>query len=336
MNAGSDHRWSVTNTGIVCVVLCALLFSLSFPAQAQQLKRIPRIGYLTLRAGPSAQDEVFKQELRKLGWVDGQTIAIEYRWTADEAERLPALAEELVRLKVDLIVAWTGPVVLAAKNATSTIPIVMWAADPVQTGLVASLARPGGNVTGVSLILPDLAGKRLELLREVLPRLTRVAFLAHAKDPSSPLFVKQSQEAGQRLGVKIQPLVLNGPEEFDGAFSAIIRERAGALVIHPLFITAGGYGTQIAILAAKNRLPTISDGFEFAEAGGLMYYGPDRVALARRVAHYADDILRGAKPANLPVEQPMKFELVINLKTAKQIGLTIPPNVLARADRVIK
>jgi putative tryptophan/tyrosine transport system substrate-binding protein len=321
---------------VVCLALGALLLALSFPADAQQAKKMPRLGYLTLRAGPSGQDEAFKQELRHLGWVEGQNIAVEYRWAADKVDRLPALAEELVRLKVDVIVAWTGPVVQAAKNATSTIPIVMWAADPVGTGLVASLARPGGNITGLSLILPDLAGKRLELLREVLPRLARVAFLAHAEDPSSRLFVKESQDAGHSLGLKIQPLVVKGPEEFEGAFSAMKRERAGALVVHPLFITGGGYGPRIADLAARNHLPTMSDGFQFAEAGGLMYYGPDRLALVRRAAYYVDKILKGAKPADLPVEQPTKFELVINLKTAKQIGLTIPESVLYQADKVIK
>lgn len=321
---------------VIILTLNALLFALCLPASAQEAKKVARIGYLTLRGGPSGQDETFKQELHQLGWIEGQNIAIEYRWAADKADRLPALAEELVHLKVDVIVAWTGPVVQAAKNATSTIPIVMWAADPVGTGLVASLARPGGNITGLSLILPDLAGKRLELLREVLPHLGRVAFLAHAADPSSRLFIKESQDAGQSLGLKILPLVAKSPEDFEGVFSAIIKERAGALVIHPLFITGGGYGSRIANLAARNHLPTMSDGFQFADAGGLMYYGPDRLGMARRAAAYVDKILKGAKPAELPVEQPTKFELVINLKTAKQIGLTIPPNVLVRADRVIK
>jgi putative tryptophan/tyrosine transport system substrate-binding protein len=321
---------------LLSILFVVVKLAAGMTAEAQQPKKIPRIGYLSLRSGPSGQDEAFKQGLRELGWVEGQNIAIEYRWAADQTDRLPSLAEDLVRLKVDVIVAWTGPVVQAAKNATSTIPIVMWAADPVETGLVASLARPGGNVTGLSLILPDLAGKRLELLREVLPRLARVAFLAHAEDPSSRLFIKESQDAGQSLGLKIQPLVVKGPEEFEGAFAAMIRERAGALVVHPLFISGGGHGPRIAALAARNRLPTMSDGFQFAEAGGLMYYGPDRIALSRRDAVYVDKILKGAKPAELPVEQPMKFELVINLKTAKQIGLTIPQSVLYRADKVIK
>jgi putative ABC transport system substrate-binding protein len=270
------------------------------------------------------------------GWRD-KTFAIEYRWAANKVDHLSSLAEELVRTKVDIILASATPAVNAAKNATKTIPIVMGpAADPVGSGLVMSLARPGGNITGVSLIMPELAGKRIELLREVLPKLSRVAFLAYGPGPAHRLFVKEAQNAAERFGMKFQPVVIEGPEEIEDAFSAVIRERAGALMVHPLFVATLGQGRRIAELATKNRLPTISDGYRFAEAGGLIYCGPDQLAMVRRVAIYVDKILKGTKPADLPVEQPTKFELVINLKTAKQIGLTIPQWVLMRADRVIK
>jgi putative ABC transport system substrate-binding protein len=322
---------------VIGLALVALLFALCLPAEAQQPKKVPRIGYLALRATPSELDETFKRELRELGYIDGQNIAIEYRWAAGKVDRLAALAEELVRLKVDVIVAFATPAVSAAKNATKTIPIVMGpAADPVRTGLVASLARPGGNITGVSLIMPELAGKRIELLKEVLPKLSRVAFLAYGPGPGNQLFVKEAQESVERFGMKFQPVVIGGPEEIEDAFSAMIRKRAGALMVHPLFVAALGQGGRIAELATKNRLPTISDGFRFAEAGGLIYYGPDYLPLIRRAAVYVDKILKGTKPADIPVEQPTKFELVINLKAAKQISVTIPPNVLARADKVIK
>jgi len=328
-------------------VLVALLFAVSFHAKAQQPKKMPRIGYLSLAAKPSerensldylfiARDEAFKQRMTDLGWVEGQNIAIEYRWAANKADHLSSLAEELVRTKVDIIVASATPAVNAAKNATKTIPIVMAAADPVGSGFVASLARPGGNITGVSLIMPELAGKRIELLREILPKLSRVAFLAYGPGPAQQLFVKEAQDATERLGMKFQPVVIGGPEEIEDAFSAMIRERVGALMVLPLFVGTLGQGGRIAELAIKNRLPTISDGFRFAEAGGLIYYGPDQLAMVRRVATYVDKILRGTKPAELPVEQPSKFEFVINLKTAKQIGVTIPQSVLFRADKVIK
>jgi putative tryptophan/tyrosine transport system substrate-binding protein len=325
------------NKIVSCMILGPLLLALSFPVEAQQVKKVPRIGYLSLAAKPSELDEAFKQGMSDLGWVEGQNIAIEYRWAANMADHLPSLAEELVRTKVDIIVASATPAVNAAKNATKTIPIVMGpTADPVGSGLVASLARPGGNITGVSLIMPELAGKRIELLREVLPKLSRVAFLAYGPGPAHRLFVKEAQDAAERFRMKFQPVVIGGPEEIEDAFSALIRERAGALMVHPIFVATLGQGGRIAELATKNRLPTISDGYRFAEAGGLIYYGPDQLAIVRRVAIYVDKILKGARPADLPVEQPMKFEFVINLKTAKQIGVTIPPNVLARADKVIR
>ncbi len=322
---------------VFCLALCALLFALCCPAHAQQAKKVPRIGLLGLASGPARPEEAFLQGLRDLGYVEGQNITIEYRWAAGKVDRLPALAEELVRMKVNLIAVRATPAVQAAKNATTTIPIVMLgAADPMGSGFVASLARPGGNITGMSSMMPELAGKRLELLREVLPKLSRVAFLAHGGDPVHKLFVKEAQEAAERFKLRFQPLVIAAPGEIEGAFSAMIKERAGALIVQPLFINNLGQGPRIAELAARNRLATISDGVPFAEEGGLMFYGADPLTRFRRAATYVDKILKGAKPADLPVEQPMKFEFIINLKAAKQIGLTIPPNVLARANKVIK
>jgi putative ABC transport system substrate-binding protein len=292
-----------------------------------------------LSLSPSGRDlyfEVVRQGLHDLGYVEGQNIFIVYKSAEGRVERLPDLAAELVRMKVDVIMARATPVVQAAKNATSTIPIVASAADVVGSGFVASLARPGGNITGTTSIMPELAGKRLELLREIVPKLSRVAFLAHGGVPAHRLFIKEVQAAGESVGVQIQPLVVKGPEEFEGAFSAMAKERAGALIVQPLFSNTLEQGQRIADLAARRRLPTISDPRVFAEAGGLMSYGTDSSAMWRRVPFYVDKILKGAKPADLPVEQPMKFEFVINLKTAKQIGLTIPQSVLFRADKVIK
>jgi putative ABC transport system substrate-binding protein len=322
---------------IFCVALSALFLALSFAAEAQQRKKIPRLGYFTLSSGPSDRDETFKQGLRELGWVDGQNIMIEYRWVAGKTEQLAAVADELVRLKVDVIFATSAPVIQAAKNATNTIPIVMPAAsDPVGSGFIASLARPGGNITGMSAMISELEGKRLELLREVAPRVARVAFLTYGTDLTAQRGIKEARDAGQKLGIRMQPLRIGDPKELEGAFSAMVKERAGAVAIQPLLITSIVQGSRIAELAARNRLPTVSDSKVFLDAGGLLSYGPDRLGLWRRAAWYVDKILKGANPAELPVEQPMKFELVINLRTAKQIGLTIPPNVLVRADKVIK
>jgi len=326
------------NKKVIGLLLGAVLVALSFSAGAQQPKRIPRIGYLTLGAGPAEPEVEFKQRLRDLGWVEGQDIMIEYRWAANDMDRLAVLAKELVDLKVDVVVAAATPAIQAAKNATRTIPIVMAAAaDPVGIGFVASLARPGGNITGLSLQSPELAGKRLELLKEIVPKLTRVAFLAHRGDPAHKLFIKEARDIAPRIGIQIQPILIEGPGEFEVAFSAMTRERAGALVVAPLFTgSALGLGPKVAELAAKNRLPAVSDGIRFPEAGGLMSYGANRVDLFRRAATFVDKILKGTKPSELPVEQPTKFDLVINLTAAKQIGLTIPPNVLARADKVIR
>ena len=322
---------------IAVLTFSALLFALCRPVEAQQPKKVPRIGFLGLATKPSPLEESFLQALRNLGYIDGQNVIIEYRWAAGKTDRLPALAEELVRLKVDLMVGGATPVIQALKNATKTIPIVMLiAADPVGIGFVASLARPGGNITGMSSMSPELAGKRLELLREVLPKLSQIAFLAHGGDPAHKLFLKEAQQAAESFRMKFQPVVIGGPEEFESAFAARFKERPGALVVQPLFIGYLLQGRRIAELAARNRLPAISDVNQFVEEGGLMVYGPDRVALFRRAAIYVDKILKGTKPAELPVEQPTKFELAINLKTAKALNLTIPQAVLFRADKVIK
>jgi putative tryptophan/tyrosine transport system substrate-binding protein len=317
--------------------LLVALFVFYGPVNAQVANKIPRIGYLTLQSKPNASEEAFVQGLRDLGYIDKQNITIEWRRAAEKVERLPALAEELVRLKPELIVARATPPVQAAKNATTTIPIVMLGvADAVGTGFVASLARPGGNITGTTNIMPELAGKRLELLREVLPKLSRVAFLAYGPDPAHQLFVREAQQAAERFGLKFQPLVLTTSDEIENAFSIMTKERVEALLIQPLFSSALGQAARIAQLAVKNRLPTMTDGSGFPDAGGLMLYGPNQIHSTRRGAIYVDRILKGAKPADLPVQQPTQFELVINLKTAKAIGLAIPPNVLARADRVIR
>jgi putative ABC transport system substrate-binding protein len=277
---------------------------------------------------------IFKQALRDLGYVEGQNIAIEYRSADGRADRLPELANELARLKVDIMVTITSPGVRAAKQATNTIPIVMGAIDDaVEQGFVASLARPGGNVTGTSWLNPELSAKRLELLKEALPRLSRAAVLREAVGGASSL--RATMETSRILGVQLQILELREANEIASAFAAMLRERVGALDVLPgPMIT--GHMEEIVQRVGKDRLPGIFPDAQFVEAGGLMSYGPVSSEMYRRAATYVDKILKGAKPADLPVEQPTKFELVINLKAAKQIGLTIPPNVLARADRVIK
>ena len=313
-------------------VVCALLLALSVPVEAQQPKRI---GILTL-AADDPMLTMLRHGLRELGYIHGQNIIVDHRFAANKLERLPDLAAELVQRNVDVIVARATPAVEAAKNATSTIPIVIHSADPITSGFVTNLARPGGNITGLSTMAPELAGKRLELLREIVPKLSRVAFLAHRSDPAHRQFIKEAHEAAERFGIMFQPLVTDGPQDFEAGFSTIARERAGAVIVQPLFTAVLGQGERIAQLSMKHRLLSISDPRRFAEAGGLISYGPDFDILYRRLATYIDKILRGTKPSDLPIEQPTKFELVINLMTAKQIGLTIPPHVLARADRVIK
>jgi putative tryptophan/tyrosine transport system substrate-binding protein len=308
-------------------------------AEAQQPKEVRRIGYLSARSSSSESTriEAFHHALRELGHVEGKNIIIEYRFGEGKFDRLPDLAAELVRLKVEVIVAGGVPSTRAAKQVTTKIPIVMaGGGDPVSTGLVASFARPGGNITGSSDLTVDSITKRLELLKEVVPKASRVAVLLNPANPTNPLQLKETEAVAPALGVTIVPLEIKGAEDFDPAFAAMGKKRVAALLVFsdPMF---GFYSKQIANLAVKSRLPAIYGNRYYVEAGGLMSYGsgnPDDHF--RRAAIYVDKILKGATPAELPVERPMKFDLVINLKAAKQIGLTIPPNVLARADKVIK
>jgi putative ABC transport system substrate-binding protein len=306
-------------------------------ADAQQAKKIPRVGFLwdSPAVFPDAI-EAFRQGLRDLGYVEGRTIAIEYRWAEGKPERMRELAEELVRLKVDVIMAPSSIYTGAAKQATSTIPIIFMShADPIGSGHVASLARPGGNITGLSIMMTETNVKGLELLKEAVPGLSRVAVIWDPATPSHGPGLKAVEVEGPSLGLRVQTVAVRSATEFDSAFSAIIRERAGGVLVlsTPIFIAGA---TRLAELAMKHKLPSMFGPRHHVEAGGLMSYGPDRADLYRRGAMYVDKILKGTKPADLPVEQPTKFEFVINLKTAKQIGLTIPPNVLARADKVIK
>jgi putative tryptophan/tyrosine transport system substrate-binding protein len=322
---------------IIGLALCSLLLAPCSSAQAQQPARIHRIGILSPVSGSvfPARVEAFRQRLRELGYVEGKNIVIEYRYVEGKRERLPDLVAELVRLKVDIIVTIGPSATLAAKKASGTIPIVIAsAADPVGSGLVSSLAQPGGNITGLSLMAPDLDGKRLELLKEAVPKVARVAFLWQPGGRGDQALTKM-EAAGQALGLKLLSLEVRGLDDFEGAFARAKEERAQALIT----TTGGRINTQqrrVLDFAAKNRLPAIYHYSEFVEAGGLMSYGPDNTDLWRRAATYVDKILKGAKPADLPVQQATKFEFIINLKAAKQIGLTIPPNVLVRADKVIR
>jgi len=317
-------------------VLASGLLAAPLAAEAQQAGKVHRIGYLS--GGLSTyRIEAFRQGLRELGWVEGQNIVIEYRYAEGRFDRLPDLAAELVRLKVDIIVALATPASAAAKNATGTIPIVgISLGDPVGTGLIASLARPGGNVTGVSYSVGvETIGKGLELFKEIVPNVRRVAILSNPGNPLYAPAVRDVKVAARSLGVQLQLLETRGPTEFDGAFAAMAKERVGGL-----FVVADTmfnlHRARLVELAAKSRLPAAYGTRDAVEAGGLMSYGPSLPDLFRRGATYVDKILRGAKPADLPVEQPTKFELVINLKTAKALGLTIPQSVLARADQVIE
>jgi ABC-type uncharacterized transport system substrate-binding protein len=309
-------------------------------AWAQPPAQAPRIGLLSsFRPSDSARwHEAFRQGLRDLGWVEGKNISIEYRIAEGRIERLSDLATDLVRLKVDVILASTTPESLAAKRATRTIPIVMASVgDPIATGLVESLARPGGNITGLSQMGPDLVGKRLELLKEMVPKLSRAAVLwdPNPTDASSTLTWKDLQFPARALGVQLHSLEVRSPNDFGKAFEDATRARAGALIVAPAVVNAANL-QRIADLAVKHRLPSIYHRREFAEAGGLLGSGVDRSDMFRRAATYVDKILKGAKPADLPIEQPTKFELVINMKTAKALGLTIPQTLLLRADKVIE
>ena len=324
---------------IIGFALTAVILVSVHLAEAQQPAKIPRIGYLTassLSVNP-ARIEAFRQGLRELGYIEGKNIVIEWRSSEGKADRLPALAAELVRLKVDVIVT-SGPVATrAAKEATTTIPIVMAQdIDPVGSGFVASLARPGGNITGLSTFRPELSGKQLELLKEIVPRLSRVAVLGTSTQPGYAQQLREVELAAGAFGVKLQYLDVLSPKDIETAFRAAGKGRADAVLMLVAGIVAGDHRTEIVELAVKSRLPAIYDRREFVDDGGLMSYGTNFADLSRRAAVYVDQIVKGAKPAELPVEQPTKFELVINLKTAKALRLTIPPEVLMRADKVIR
>jgi ABC-type uncharacterized transport system substrate-binding protein len=324
---------------LIRLTLCALLSAHCPPAQAQQPTKIPRIGYLT--GGPLAamvaRTEAFRQGLRDLGYVEGKNMLIEWRYAEAKPERLPALAAELVQLKVDVIVTGGEAATRPAKEATSTIPIVMAQdADPVGTGFVMSLARPGGNITGLSRLAPELNGKRLELLKEIIPKLSRVAVFETSTDPSYAQTLKEMELASAALGLKLQHIDVLGAKDIEPAFRAASKGRAEAMLMLISGPVASFRREEIPTRAVKNRLPTMFTRAEYVEAGGLMNYGVSVNDLDRRAAAYVDKILKGRKPADLPIEQPTKFEFIVNLKAAKQIGLTIPPNVLARADRVIR
>jgi putative ABC transport system substrate-binding protein len=344
----------VTTRREFIVTLAGGLLAAPLVAEAQHAGKVYRIGFLLAGRTP-AQDlpkgrmllpglpgaphliEAFRQELRERGWVEGQNIVIDFRFAEGRLDRLPDLAAELVRLKVDIIVTMTTYAAVAAKNATATIPIVMIDAnDPVGVGLIASLARPGGNVTGLSSnVGPEIVGKQLGLLKEVVPKVRQVAVLSNADNPFHALAIREVKDVARSLGVQPQILEVRRPTEFDGAFAAMAKERVGALLVVGDFLMYANRA-RLAALAAGRRLPAAYSLRDYAEAGGLMSYGTDLIDLNRRAAIHVDKILKGAKPADLPVEQPTKFELVINLKTAKALGLTIPPSLLARADEVIQ
>jgi putative tryptophan/tyrosine transport system substrate-binding protein len=314
-------------------ILAFVLVVAGAAAEAQQPGKIFRVGYLA--AGRSGPPQAFLQGLRDLGYVEGKNIILEYRAPEEKSGRFTYLAPELVRLKVDVIVAEGAGAIRAAKNASATIPIVMaHVNDPIVLGLVASLAHPGGNITGNSNLSPELSGKRVELLKEVLPRMSRLAVLAYRAD-SMRTSIKETEVAAQSLHLQVQLLEVKEPDEIESAFDAAKKQRADALVQIEAALFAP-HQQRIVDLATKARLPAVHNNRADVEAGGLMSYGPDRVDMNRRAASFVDKILKGAKPADLPVEQPRKFEFVVNLKTAKQIGLTVPSNVLARADKVVR
>jgi len=322
---------------VVSFLATLILVSVHF-GEAQQPKKIPRIGFLGNSTPPLEENLVgpFREGLRDLGYVEGKNIVIEWRWAEGKYERFPTLIAELIALNVDLIVTAGTPATIALKKATTTLPLVMIAVgDPVGTGLIASLAHPGGNLTGLTSISPELDGKRLELLREVVPKISHVAVLWNPTSPLQVVGERETQAAAHAMGIKVLSLGVQAQEQFDNAFATIRRDRPGALLVlaDRLFLHNRA---RIMDFATQNRLPGVHAYEELVEAGGLMSYGPSYPGMHRRAATYVDKILKGAKPADLPVEAPAKFELVINLKAAKQIGVTIPQSVLYRADKVIK
>jgi ABC-type uncharacterized transport system substrate-binding protein len=329
------------NLKLIAYLLCTLVYALCSHAEAQQHAKLPKIGWLGARSfsGPDSRQgsgaELFAAEFSKLGYLDGKNLTIEYRFADDKYDRLPALADELARLKVDVIMAAATVEALAAKKATTTIPIIFFnVPDPVSSGLVDSLARPGRNITGFTSI-SAVAGKRLELLKETIPSLSRVAVLWNPQNSSSTDQWKESQQASRELGLQLHSMEVSSVDEFERAFKGAVKDRSAAVAVTQETLLASNRHRVIE-LAATSRLPAIYTQRNNVESGGLMSYGPARAEAYRRAASMADKILKGAKPADLPVEQPTQFELIINLKTAKQVGLTIPPNVLARADKVIQ
>ena len=320
------------------VALCSLLLALSVSAEAQQQAKVPKIGHLGARstATPGRGSDLFRRELRELGYVEGKSITFERRSADDRLDRLPALADELVRLKVDVLVTSSTIGALAAKNVTRTIPIVFYTVtDPVAAGLVDSLARPGGNITGITDIGAVLVGKRLELLKETISKLSRVAVLWDPRNPGNVQQWKEGLHPARELGLQLHSMEVSSADKYESAFKEATKARSAALAVTSSPLVSSSR-KQIADLATKHQLPAIYPRANYVESGGLMSYGADQVEPYKRAASMVDKILKGTKPADLPVEQPTRFELVINLKTAKQIGLSIPPNVLVRADRVIR
>jgi putative tryptophan/tyrosine transport system substrate-binding protein len=328
----------MNKAGWASIVAAAILLGIAVLVDAQQPAKVPRVGYLS-STSPSAgasRIEAFRQGLRELGYVEGENVFIEWRYAEGKLDRLPSLAAELVRLKVDVIVSASPPVTGAIKYATVTIPIVMaHDPDPVGNGFVASLARPGGNITGLASFAPELSGKRLELLKEIIPRLTRVTALGYSTEPGYAQVLREIELAAGAFKLQFQYLDVLDHKDIETQFRTAAKARADAVLVmnSPVFIA---HRKQVADLAAKNRLPAMYYSTEFVEDGGLMGYGVSFTDLYRRAPTYVDKILKGRNPGDLPVEQPKKFEFIVNLKAAKQIGLTIPPNVLARADKVIK
>jgi putative ABC transport system substrate-binding protein len=329
----------MNNKKLSALAVGAMLFALSFPVEAQHAKKVSRVGFISpssfATAGPNL--EAFRQGLHDLGYIEGENIAIEVRWAEGSAERVPDLIAELIRLKADVLLIGGAAGALAAKNTRVTTPVVFAAVtDPLGYGLIGSLARPGGNITGVALAVGEgFSGKYVELLKEAVPKVGKVAVLRNPTHPLAEVFLREIQAAGRALGVRLDFFEARDPSQLDSALSRMEKERARALIVTPAPLF-GSRRSRIVDFVARRRLPSMFYSKEYVDAGGLLSYGPSFPDSYRRAATYVDKILKGAKPADLPVEQPTKFELVINLKTAKQIGLTIPPNVLARADKVIK
>ena len=333
-----NRKAKTRNLKLPALALGGLLLAVCLPAQAQQPAKVWKVGVLvsTSRAQNASREDSLWQGLRQLGYVEGKNVTLEYRYADGQLDRLPELAAELVGLKVDAIVVSGTRAAVAAKQATSTIPIVLaGVGDPVQAGLISSLSHPGSNVTGVSRLSPDFIGRRVELIKEVVPKTSHMAALSNPDNPAHAANLRQIDIVARALAIELEPVTARNPNEFEGAFAAATKERADALLLMPdaLFHT---YPSKIVELAAKNRLPATYDRSDFVEAGGLMSFAVNIADLSRRAANYVDKILKGSNPANLPVDEPVRYDLVINLKAAHDLELTIPPNVLARADRIIK